>query len=95
MANATPPSSNRPETGRREPGEPVRKSAVDARQGGGSRRVLAILAISVALIALAYALLFFAAPKNGQAASLARPILAAATPVVTPSTAPAKMSLSQ
>ncbi len=95
MANAMRPNGDRQAGARRRGRASIEKSPVEARQGERGRRVLIILAASTALLALAYALLFFFAPKKAQAESLRRPILAATRPVVTPRTPPARMSLNQ
>ena len=95
MANATPPHSRSPAPGRGAPSARIEKSAVEARQGRRGGRVLTILAVSVALLVLAYALLFFLVPGNAHAEWLERPICAAARPVVPPRTPPARMSLNQ
>lgn len=75
----------------------IEKSTVEARQGRRGRRVLIILAVSLALIAIAYFVIYFYSPRPPRqaVAEPPRPILAAITPVLTPTMAPAMMSLSQ
>jgi hypothetical protein len=73
----------------------VERSTVEARQGRKGRRVLIILAVSLALLGIAYAAIYFLTPRIAHAAALERPIRAATRPVVAPSVPPASMSLSQ
>jgi len=75
----------------------IEKSTVEARQGRGGRRVLVILVVSLALIAIAYFAIYFFVPRPPRQAVVGfpRPILAAATPVLTPTVPPAMISLSQ
>ncbi len=70
---------------------------MEARQGRRGRRVLIILAVSLALIAIAYFAIYFFTPRPPRQAIVGfpRPILAAATPVLTPTVPPAMISLSQ
>ena len=95
MANATPPNKerSRPRGAADEP--PIEKSTVEVRQGRGGRRVLIIMAVSLALLAIAYVALYFYYPRPAHQTMLSRPTLAATTPVVAPTMAPPKISLSQ
>lgn len=75
----------------------IRKSTVEARQGRRGSHVLIILVVSLALIAIAYFVLYFLIPRPGHQVLVAPgwPILAATTPVTPPTMAPLMMSLSQ
>ena len=95
MANATPPEIENYRRADRAPR--IRKSTVEARQGRRGNHALIILVVSLALIAIAYFVLYFLIPRPGHQALLAPgwPILAATTPVTPPTMAPLMMSLSQ
>ena len=95
MANATPPHPERSRPRGATGAPPIKKSTVEVRQGRSGRRVLIILAVSLALLAFAYFVLYFYYPRPTHQTMLSRPILAATTPVVTPTMAPPMISLSQ
>ncbi len=94
MAEGMPPNTRHA----RAEGEPqIEKSAVEARQGRRGRHVLIILVVSLALIAIAYTVIYLITPKPAPQTDMSprRPISAAATPVMAPTRAPAIISLSQ
>jgi hypothetical protein len=97
MAKATPPNAEKVRADAGAGGEPIKKSTVEARQGRRGGRVLIILAVSLALLGLAYFVLhgYYAGTPHQNVSVPPRPILAATTPVATPTIAPAMMSLSQ
>lgn len=95
MANAMPPGTERSRPHGATDAPPIQKSTVEVRQGRGGKRVLIILAVSLALLAIAYVVLYFYYPRPTHQTMLSRPILAATTPVVTPTMAPPMISLSQ
>ncbi len=97
MANDTPPDTERSRVRGRAGAEPIKKSTVEARQGRGGWRLVIILAISLALLGLAYFVLhgYYAGTPHQNVSASPRPILTATTPVDTPTIAPAIMSLSQ
>jgi hypothetical protein len=94
MANATPPNNeSRPHGAAGAP--PIKKNTVEVRQGRGGSRVLVILAVSLALLAIAYFVLHSYYTSPAHQTMLSRPSLAATTPVVAPTMAPPMISLSQ
>ncbi len=94
MANATPPW-RRPRADSAADNSRIEKSTEEARQGRRGRHVLIILAVSLVLIAFAYFVLYLYYPRPARQTVLTRPILAATTPVVVPTMAPPRISLSQ
>jgi hypothetical protein len=87
MANATPPNTERSRPRGAAGAPPIQKSAAEVRQGHRGRRVLIILAVSLALLAIAYFVLYFYYARPTQQTMLSRPTLAAVTPVVAPTMA--------
>ena len=73
------------------------KSTVEARQGRRGMRIAIIPGVSLALLGIAYFILhgYYARTPHQTVSASPRPILSAATPVATPTTAPAITSLSQ
>ncbi len=59
MANTTPPNKERSRPRSAAGAPPIEKRTVEVRQGRGGRRVLIILAVSLALLAIAYFVLYF------------------------------------
>jgi hypothetical protein len=59
MANATPPDTERSSPRGAAGTPPIEKSTVEVRQGRRGRRVLIILAVSLALLAIAHFVLYF------------------------------------
>ena len=90
MANTTPPNEDRSRPRGAAGASPIKKSTVEVRQGRGGMRVLIILAVSLALLAIAYFVLYFYHPRPTHQTMLSRPTLAATTPAVTPTMAPAR-----
>ena len=95
MANATPPNTERSRPRGAGGERPIQKSTVEVRQGRRGRRVLIILAVSLALLTIAYVVLYSYYPRPTHQTMLSRPTLAAATPVKAPTMAPPMISLSQ
>ncbi len=63
MVNATPPNLKRQSRAHNENEEhPIKKGAVEARQGFRGRHVLYILAISLSLVIIAYLIIFLIHP---------------------------------
>jgi hypothetical protein len=63
MANATPPNTERSSPRGAAGAQPIQNSTVEVRQGRRGRRVLIILAVSLALLAIAYFALYFFYPR--------------------------------
>ncbi len=93
MATLPNEERSRPRGAAGEP--PIHKSTVEVRQGRRGKRVLIILAVSLALLAIAYVVLYSFYPRPTPQTMLSRPTLAATAPVLAPTMAPPMISLSQ